>query len=135
MLIFSRILTRECRFLHRKLRGMSNRGRTMETLMHRKAWCIWGTVGRSAWLVGFPGGSADKESACNVRDRGLIPGLGRSPGEGNGNALQYPGLENSTDCTVHGVAKSQDTTKWLSLHFTSEWLVGCKEEKARQLVW
>ena len=38
---------------------------------------------------------------------GLIPGLGRSPGEGQGNPLQYSGLENSTDCIVHGVTKSQ----------------------------
>ena len=47
-----------------------------------------------------------KESACNVGDLGLIPGLGRTPGEGNGYSLQYSGLENSMDCTVHGVAKS-----------------------------
>ena len=48
---------------------------------------------------GFPGGSAGKESACNVRDWGLIPGLGRSPGDGeeNGNPLQYSYLENPMD--------------------------------------
>ena len=61
---------------------------------------------------GFPGGSAGKESACNAGDVGLIPGLGRSPGEGNGNPLQYSCLENSTDrgawqAEVHGVTKSQ----------------------------
>ena len=56
---------------------------------------------------GFPGGSAGKESACNVGDLGLILGLGRSPGEGKGYPLQYFGLENSTDCTVHEVAKSR----------------------------
>ena len=50
-------------------------------------------------------GSAGKESACNVRDLGSIPGLGRSPGEGNGYPLQYSGLKNSMDCRVHGVAK------------------------------
>ena len=55
---------------------------------------------------GFPCGSAGKESACNAGDLGLISGLGRSPGEGNGYPLQYSGLENSTDCTVHGVAES-----------------------------
>ena len=43
------------------------------------------------------GGSDGKASACNVGDRGLIPGLGRSPGEGNGNLLQYSCLENPTD--------------------------------------
>ena len=57
--------------------------------------------------VGFPGGSAGKESACNAGDLGLVPGLGRSPGEGKGYPLQYSGLENSRDCKVHGVAKSQ----------------------------
>ena len=61
--------------------------------------------------LGFPGGSDGKESACNVGDLGLIPGLGRSPGEGNGYPLQYPGLENFMDggawwATVHRVAKS-----------------------------
>ena len=54
---------------------------------------------------GFPGGSAGKETACNVGDLGLIPGLGRSPGEGKGYPLQYSGLENSMDCIAHGVAK------------------------------
>ena len=47
----------------------------------------------------------------------LIPGLGRSPGEGKGNTLQYSGLENSVDCIVHGVAKSQ--TRLSDFHFTS----------------
>ena len=62
--------------------------------------------------MGFPGGSEVKASACNVGDLGLIPGLGRSPGEGNGNLLQYSCLENLMDggawwAKVHGVAKSQ----------------------------
>ena len=56
---------------------------------------------------GFPGGSAGKESACNVGDLGLIPGLGRSPGERKGYPLQYSNLENSMDCIVLGVAKSR----------------------------
>ena len=56
--------------------------------------------------TGFPGGSAGKESACNAGDLGLIPGLGRSPGEGKGYPLQYSGLENSMDCIVHGVTKN-----------------------------
>ena len=59
---------------------------------------------------GFPGGSDGKESACNAGDQGLIPGSGRSPGEGNGNPLQYSRLENPMDrgtrqATVHGVTK------------------------------
>ena len=61
--------------------------------------------------LGFPCGSAGKESACNVGDLGSIPGLGRSPGEGNGHPLQYSGLKNSMDYIVHGVAKSWT---WLS---------------------
>ena len=55
----------------------------------------------------FPSGSAGKEFTCSTGDPGLIPGLGRSPGEGNGYPLQYSGLENSMDCIVHGLAKSQ----------------------------
>ena len=60
--------------------------------------------------MGYPGGSAGKASACNVGDLGSIPGLGRSPAEGNGYPLQYSGLEKSTDYTVHGVTES-DTTE------------------------
>ena len=55
----------------------------------------------------FPGGADGKESACNVEDLGLTPGLGRSPGEGKGYPLQYSDLEKSMDCIVHGVAKSR----------------------------
>ena len=58
------------------------------------------------WM-GFPCVSAGKEFTCNAGDVGLIPGLGRSPGEGKGYPLQYTGPENSMDCIVHGVAKSQ----------------------------
>ena len=58
-------------------------------------------------FLGFPGGSAGKESACNVGDLGSIPELGRSPAEGKGYPLQYSALENSMDRTVHGVAKSR----------------------------
>ena len=56
-----------------------------------------------AFQLGFPSSSAGKESSCNVGDLGSIPGLGRSSGGGHGNTLQYSGLENSMDCTVHGV--------------------------------
>ena len=61
--------------------------------------------------LGFSGGSVVKNSPANARDRGLIPGSGRSPGEGNGIPLQYSCLENSMDrgawkATVHGVPKS-----------------------------
>ena len=64
------------------------------------------------FMLGLPRGSDSKESACNAGNPGLIPGSGRSLGEGNGNLLQYSCLENSMDrgdwwATVHGVAKSQ----------------------------
>ena len=49
-------------------------------------------------FLGFPGGSAGKESACNVGDLGSMPRLGRSPGKGKGYSLQYSGLEKSMDC-------------------------------------
>ena len=55
---------------------------------------------------GFPGDSAGKEFTCNVGDLGSIPGLGRSPGEGNNYLLQYSSLENSMDCIVLRVAKN-----------------------------
>ena len=58
------------------------------------------------FIKGFPGGSAGKESACNVGDLGSIPGLRRPPGEGIGYPLQYSSLENPMDCIDHGVAKS-----------------------------
>ena len=66
-------------------------------------------------FLGFPGGSADKESTCKAGNLGSIPGLGRSPGEGKGYSLQYSGLENSMDYTVHGVTKSQ--TQLSNFHF------------------
>ena len=68
-------------------------------------------------FLGFPGGSAGKESACNVEDLGSIPGLGRSPGEGKGYPLQYSGLENSMDCVVYGVAKSRAQLSDFHFHF------------------
>jgi len=58
--------------------------------------------------VGFPCGSAGKESTCDAGDLGSIHGLGRSPGEQKGYPLQYFGLEKSTDCVVHGVPVRQD---------------------------
>ena len=66
-------------------------------------------------MLGFPCASAGKESACNERDLCLIPGLGSSPGEGEGYLFQCSGLENSMDCIVHGVRKESDTTEGLSL--------------------
>ena len=71
--------------------------------------CPLGIVG------GFPGGSAGKELPCNSRDLSSVPGLGRCPGEGNSYPLQYSGLENSTDCIVHGVTKSW--ARLIDFHF------------------
>ena len=67
-------------------------------------------------MLGSPGGSDNKESACNAGDAGSIPGLGESPGEGNGNPLQYSCMDNSMDreawwTTVHGVTKNLGTIK------------------------
>ena len=64
-------------------------------------------------LLGFPGGSESKESACNAGDLGSMPGSGRSPGEGNGYPFQYSCLGNAMDrgawkATVHGVTVRQD---------------------------
>ena len=56
-------------------------------------------------FLGFPCGSAGKESTCNAGDLGLVPGLGRSSGEGKGYPLQYSGLENSKDRVVHSELK------------------------------
>ena len=72
--------------------------------------------------LGFPGGSEVKASACNAGDLGSIPELGRSPGEGNSNPLQYSCLENPTDggawwATVQGVSKTQ--TRLSNFTFTS----------------
>ena len=74
------------------------------------------------YIVGFPCGSAGKESTCNVGDLGLISGLGRSSGERKSYPLQYSGLENSMDYIVHRVTKSQ-TRLTFTFHFLiySKW--------------
>ena len=69
-------------------------------------------------FLGFPCGSAGKESACNVRDLGLIPGMGSYPGEGKGYLLHYSGLENSMDSIDHGVSKSWTRLSDFHFHFT-----------------
>ena len=70
--------------------------------------------------MGFPDGSDGKKSACNAGDLGSIPGLGRSPGEGNSNPLQYSCLENSMErgalSTVHGVIELVMTEQLTSTH-------------------
>ena len=82
-------------------------------------------VGKICWrrdrlltpvFLGFPCGSAGKESPCNAGDLGLIPGFRRVPGEGKGYPFQYSGLKNSKDCIVHGVTENQ--TLLSDFHFT-----------------
>ena len=68
---------------------------------------------------GFPHSSVSKESACNAGDSSSTPGSGRSPGEGKGYPLQYSGLENSMDCIVHRVTKSQTRLSNFHFHFSS----------------
>ena len=81
-------------------------------------------------FLGFPRGSAGKESTCHAGDLGQIPGLGGSPGEGKGYPLLYSGLENSMDCTVHGVTKSW--TRLSHFHFTS---LQCQVDFAGEVDW
>ena len=74
--------------------------------------------------MGFRGGADDKESACNAGDLGSIPGLGRSPGEVNGNPLEYSCLENSMDrgawrATVHGITKIRTRLSDYTFTFTN----------------
>ena len=74
-------------------------------------------------VMGFPGGSEGKVSACNEGDPGSIPGLGRSPGEGNGNPLQYSGLENPMDgevCRLQFMGSQRDMTEHLNFLFQAE---------------
>ena len=77
--------------------------------------------------MGFPGGSDSKESTCSVGDLGSTPGLGRSPGGGHGNPLQYSCLKNphgqrSLAGVVHGISESNTMTEWLSMHTHTQWV-------------
>ena len=77
--------------------------------------------------LGFPCASAGKESASNAGDLASISGLGRSAGERNSYPLQYSGLENSIDCIVHGVIKSQTRLRDFQFQtgiFQSKWSLG-----------
>ena len=70
---------------------------------------------------GISGSSAGKESACNAGDPGSVPGMGRSPGEGEGHPLQYSGLENSMDCcplgSVHGISQAR-ILEWVAISYS-----------------
>ena len=83
--------------------------------------------------MGYPGGSEGKASACNAGDLGSILGSGRSPGEGNGNPLQYSCLENPMDggawwAIVHGVAKSRTRLSDFAFTYVPVTLVGTRDE-------
>ena len=86
--------------------------------MYAQQWDCW-VIWQLYFQLGFPCGSTGKESTCSVGDLGSISGSGRSPGEGKGYQLQYSGLENSTDCIVHGFTKSQTRLSNLHFHFIS----------------
>ena len=102
--------------VHKLLNNLPKWGRspfvdTQFTLPQTRENSTWIKRPKNTWenlpWISVPCGSAGKESAHNVGNWGSVPGLGRSPGEGKGYWLQCSGLENSTDCIVNGVAKSQ----------------------------
>ena len=74
-----------------------------------QAWACAVSATSGAAASQLPWWLSGKDSACHTEDSGSIPGLGRSPGEGKGCPLRYPGLQNSMDCIVHGVAESDAT--------------------------
>ena len=77
--------------------------------------------------MGFPHSSVGKESACNAGDLDLIPGLGRSSGDGKGYPFQYSGLENTMECIVHRVTKNR--TQLIDFHFQSNpWFLTFQRE-------
>ena len=80
------------------------------------------------FIQGVPGGLEGRVSTCNAGDPGSIPELGRSPGEGNGNPLQYSCLENPMDGGAHGVAES-DTTEGLHFYFSLSIIIYFKNRK------
>ena len=103
-------------------------------------------------FLGFPCGSAGKESPCNAGDLGSIPGLGRCPGEGKGYPLQYSGLDNSMESIVHGVQRVGHN--WTTFIFTytmerkrllihiwgiskndTQWTFGCIDLELRGVTW
>ena len=91
-------------------------------------------------IMGFLGGSDGKESACNVGNLDLIPELERSPGEGNGNPLQYSCLGNPTDrgawrATVYGFTKELDTTEWLTLNTSQPYPLWCVNIHSVVVTW
>ena len=89
--------------------------------------CVLPRIELVSWAtLGFPCGSAGKESSCNAGYLGSIPELGRSPGEGKGYPLQYSGLENYRNCMIHGVTKSRtQLSDFHSLTYLGHLLQSC----------
>ena len=87
------------------------------------------TFCRSHVYTGFSESSTGKESACNAGNLGLIPGLGRLPGEGNSYPPQDPGLENSMDCIIHGVTRVGGDWATFTFMFTQHFILKEKEYK------
>ena len=95
----------------------------MHLLFEGKILTLLNGICKDIWehiFLGFPGGSAGKESACNTGDLGSIPWLERSPGEGKGYPLPYSGLETSMHCSPCG-CKELDTTEQFSLSLSLSW--------------
>ena len=91
--------------------GPHSLGMALQTLIYQSF--AFPSLGK---LPSSPLGSAGKESGCNAGDVRSIPGLGISPGEGKGHPLQYSSLENSMDCIVQGVSKSQTRLNNFQIH-------------------
>ena len=83
-------------------------------------------------ILGFPGGSAGKESACNAGDPGSIPGLGRSPARGHGSPLQYSCLENSYGYSPWG-CKESDTTEKLTATLYLRYFISPRAQETKDL--
>ena len=120
----------------------SSVGKKIRLQCRRPRFDSW--VGKICWrrdrlptpvFLGFPYGSAGKESTCNAGGLGSIPGMGRSPEEGKSYPLQYSGLENSMDCIVHGVQRVRhDWATFTSLHFIHYLLLEQKQSSGGELV-
>ena len=101
-------LSKDCTFAQRRVRtGAGSLVAGTSAFHHLSPLPMFSVSPSLRYELGFPGCSYSKESACNARDLGSIPGLGGSPGEVYGYPLQYSGLENSMDCIVHGVTKGR----------------------------
>ena len=121
--------------------GFSFLPKFQPALLQRSPYTFGAILRTSCLPQGLPGGSDGKASVCDAGDPGSSPGLGRSPGEGNGSPLQYSCLENPMDggaqqATVHGVAES-DRTEQLHFHFgylTSQLLIEAGIMKETSLI-